>query len=56
VDFSEDRVYRCGPYKGLGIAIIIFDELIDLDHQFFYAAESSATDGPLGDAVEPDFH
>jgi len=35
--------------------MVVPNETVDLGHQLFRAAESTATDGLLGDDVEPDF-
>lgn len=37
------------------MGIVVLNEVLDFSHQVFDTAESAATDGLLGDNVEPDF-
>jgi hypothetical protein len=54
-DFLENRIGSSGPNEGACFGVVGSDEVIDLRHQFFDAAERAATNGFLGDDVEPNF-
>jgi hypothetical protein len=56
LDLREDRVSRRGPHKGVAVPVVMVHEVLDLGHQVPDAAEGAATDGALGDKVEPDLH
>ena len=55
-DSVEDGICGCNPDEGLGLSVVLFDELVDSGNQFFDASESSRPNGFLGDDVGPDFY
>ena len=52
----KDAVGGGDPGEGLGLRVVVGDELLDLLNQLLGARERSAANGLLRDLVEPDFH
>ena len=51
----EDRVSGSGPAKGLGVRVVVVDELIDALHELLDAGERTTADGLVSDQREKPF-
>src|SRR5579862_2017543 len=50
----KDGIRCSNPGERSGLSIVVPNEILDLSHELFHAAEGTAADGLLGDDVEPD--
>ena len=52
-EFGEDGVGGSGPHEGLGVLIVVFNELMDFALQIGHGVEGAAADRALRDESEP---
>jgi TonB dependent receptor len=52
-EFGQDGIGRIGPHEGLGVLIVMFDELMDFAFQIRHRVEGAAADRALRDQPEP---